>query len=64
MALLVAVFVYATLGVYRALPAEPGKSPWESDFWELMRRRDEERDLAAAAGGSASPDTARKAMTD
>jgi hypothetical protein len=42
LALLIVVFLYAVMAVYARLPAEPGKSPWESDFWELMRRRDEQ----------------------
>jgi hypothetical protein len=53
-ALLVAVFAYAMVGVYRALPTEPGKSPWESDFWELMRRRDEQ--AAATAIPTPTPE--------
>lgn len=48
-ALLVAVLAYAMLGVYRTLPTEPEKSPWESDFWELMRRHNERAAVTAPA---------------
>ncbi|MCS6801420.1 MAG: VC0807 family protein [Chloroflexota bacterium] len=53
-ALLLAVFAYAALGVYRALPVAPGQSPWESDFWELMRRRAGR--LASGGATSSTPD--------
>jgi hypothetical protein len=56
MALFIAVFLYAAAGVFRALPVEPGTSPWESGFWEQLQRRDEHLGLAArpAAGGDPS----------
>ncbi|NJM06670.1 hypothetical protein HC891_11530 [Candidatus Gracilibacteria bacterium] len=28
--------------LYQGLPTEEGKSPWESEFWDLMRLRDEQ----------------------
>ncbi|MFN8532678.1 MAG: VC0807 family protein [Dehalococcoidia bacterium] len=49
MALLMAAFIFGALAVFRVLPTEPGRSPWESDFWELMRLHGERESASAAS---------------